>query len=227
MAAVLLSIGTVACIQWYQTGEPWGFVLAQQHWSHVLQVPVLPFNDPSGINVLWLDAFALWVGLVAVGSCCWLAWRWLQHLRRKQAMTIVPVEVVFSLGYCVCVALFIVLYQGGSLWNLGRYTLATPFFVVLVGYVAAQPPWPWQRYGWVALGTMLLWQVFGIYTQGFDNFTTPQALWYFFLLTCYLFAFLAWRQLRWQAEVTALLYVFNLVILLSLLEGWLQNYVVQ
>ncbi|RSK49585.1 hypothetical protein [Hymenobacter rigui] len=227
LLTLALTVGVVAFIQWKQVGEPFAFALAQKHWGHFLQWPRLYFNDPSGTNVLWLDATALWWGVAAIGTCCWLAWRWLQHVRRRQLFPAIPPEVVFSLGYCVCVCLFMLSHQGGSMWNFGRYVLATPFFLVVLNYVAAQPAWPRRYYALLLAGTLLLWQVFGIYTQGFDSFTTPQAVWYFGLVTAYLAVYVAWRQLRWQREATMLLYVFNLVVMLHLLDGWLQFYVVQ
>lgn len=227
LAAVALSIGIVATTQWYQTGEPWAFALAHKHWGHVLQVPQFPWHATTGIDMLWLDALALWIGAGAIGGCCWLAWRWLRHVRKKQPLPILPLEIIFTLGYCVCISLFIVLYQGGNVANAARYLFATPFFVVLVAYLAEQPAWPWHRYLLLGIWAMLFWQVFGLYTRSFDNFTTGQALWYFGLLTAYLLTYLAWRQLHWRREATMVLYVFNLVMLLHLLESWLQFYVVE
>lgn len=227
LLALGLSVGVVATMQWQQVGEPFAFALAQRFWGHFLQMPVFPLTDPSGINVLWLDALALWLGVAAVGLCCGLAWRWLRQVRGGETAAALPPQVVFALGYCVSVFLFILLYQAGSVWNIGRYIFTTPFFVVLVVYLSSRPAWPWRRYLLIAAASMLLWQAFGAYTLDFDTYTTPQALWYFGLVTAYLLAYLAWRQLRWQAEVTMLLYVFNLVMLLHLLEGFLQFYVVQ
>jgi hypothetical protein len=225
--ALALSVGMVATLQWKQTGEPWGFILAQKHWGHKLKMFNLPLGDVSGIDVLWIDAMSMWVGLAAIGLCCWLAWRWLSQIRRQQPQPTIPPEVLFALGYAVCVVLFILLYQGGNIWNMGRYLLATPFFVLLISYLYAQPAWPVRRYILIGAATMVLWQVFGIYNLGMSNFTTLEALWYFGLLTAYLLAYLAWRQLRWQREITMMLYVFNLIMLMHFLDGWLQSYVVQ
>ncbi|MFC7666752.1 hypothetical protein ACFQT0_04455 [Hymenobacter humi] len=119
------------------------------------------------------------------------------------------------------------LVPGGSIWNFSRYLLATPFLVVLVGHLGTQPAWPRRYYFYLLLATLGLWQVFGAYTLEFDNFTRGQALWYFGLLTGYLFAYLLLRELRWQREVIMVLYVFNLVMQLHLLECFLQDYVVQ
>ncbi len=227
LLALAAAVGTVAFVQWQQTGEPWGFVLAQEHWGHHLTPIRFPLNDPSGVDMLWLDGAGLWLGAVAIGVCSWLAWRGLAQPGKREALPPAPPEVLFALGYCVCAGLFVLLFQGGSIWNQSRYMLATPFFVVLAGHLAGQPAWPWRRYLLIAAATLCLWQVFGAYNQGFSNFTTPQALWYFGLVTAYILAYLAWRQLRWQREITMLLYIFNLVMLLHLLEGWLQGYVVQ
>ncbi|MCR5887954.1 hypothetical protein LRS06_09210 [Hymenobacter sp. J193] len=227
LGALLLSIGLVAAVQWYQTGEPFGFILAQKHWGHTMKRPNFPFTDPSGTDVLWLDALALWLGLAAAGVCTWLTWRWLQCWRTGRAMPPLPPELIFALGYCVGVTLFILLYQGGSLWNIGRYIFATPFLVVILAHWVAQPAWPWRRYALVAAATMLLWQLFGVYSLNFDSFSTGQGIWYFGLTTLYLLTYLAWRQLRWQREATMLLYSFNLLMLLHMLDGWLQYYVIQ
>lgn len=221
------SVGIVVATLWHQTGEPWGFLLAQKHWGHHLRSLRFPLVDPSGVDMLWFDSLGIWLGVAAVGFCIWLAWRWLARVRGQQPLPEVPAEVVFALGYCVCMAAFVLLNQGGSIWNTGRYMMATPFFVVVVGYAASRSHWSGRRYLLAAVASMLLWQVFGIYTQELDNFTITQALWYFGLVTAYAMAYLSWRQLRWQGEITMLLYLFNLLMLLHLLECWLQGYVVQ
>ena len=225
LGALAASVGVVAAVQGYQTGEPWGFILAQKHWNHRWQWPHLPFMTPSGIHLLWLDGLALWLGLVALGACAWLGWRWLRRGRRP--LPAVPPAVVFSLGYCVSVTLFVLSHQGGSIWNIGRYLLATPFLVVLVAGLGRLPAWPGRFYAYAAAAALGVWQLLGAFTLEFDSFTRGQSCWYFGLTTLYLLAYLALRQLRWQREVIVLLYVFNLVVQLHLLEGFLQGYTVQ
>ena len=220
-----IAVGTVMFIQWYQMDEPFAFYKAQRFWGHHLQALHYPFVTPSGINMLWLDALALWVGLASIAVCSWLAFRWLR--RRRQPLPAVPPAVVFALGYCVCITLFILSHQGGSLWNFGRYVLTTPFFVVLVWYLSTQPAWPRRFYAYLLLATLALWQVFGVFTVEFDNFTQGQALWYFALLTAYLFLYLTLRQLRWKREIFMGLYVFNIIMQLHLLECFIQYFVVQ
>ncbi|MBO3271874.1 hypothetical protein [Hymenobacter defluvii] len=227
LLTLLLSLGIVAYIQWYQTGEPWGFVLAQQHWHHVLQWPAYPWRTASGINMLWLDGAAMWLGLLSIGICCWLFVRLLQRILAQRQLPAVPSIVVFALGYCVCTFSFILLFQGYSIWNASRYTIATPFFVVLVWHVSRQPAWSFKQYAIGTLFTMVFWQMFGIYTDDFDNFNLGESLWYFGLLTIYIFSYVGWRQLPFRREITMILYVFNLVMQLHLLESFLQSFVVQ
>ncbi|HEX8330235.1 MAG TPA: hypothetical protein VF629_22080 [Hymenobacter sp.] len=225
LLAVAGSVGAVAFFQWLQVGEPFAFVKAQKFWGRGLQWPQLPFFTPSGINMLWLDALGLWLGAASITTGLWLGVRWLK--RRQHPLPNVPPVVLFALGYCISIALFIVLYQAGSIWNFSRYLFATPFFVVLVWHLNAQPAWPRHYYFYLLLATLVLWQTFGAFTLEFDNFTWGQALWYFGLLSAYLFAYLMLRQLRWQREITMVLYMFNLVMQLHLLECFLQGYVVQ
>ena len=218
------SVGVVMLMQYQQVGDYLAFVKVQRLGGHALQWPNFPLSDPSGIDMLWLDGLGIWLGAAAGGVCAWLLAR---ALRRGPVPALPPPEVLFSLGYCVGGALFIGLYQGGSIWNASRYLLATPFTWVLLGHLATRPAWPWPRYALLAGATLLFWQLFGAYNLGFNNFTTPEALWYFGVLTLYLLLYLAWRQLRWQGEVTMLLYTTNLVLLLHLLDGLMQFYKVQ
>ncbi|MFD1873268.1 hypothetical protein [Hymenobacter bucti] len=222
-----LSVGVVALMQWQQTGEPWGFVKVKHAWGQFFRLPTLPLSDPSGIDMVWIDGLGVWVGVAAAVLCGWRLWQEIGRWRGRPSPPPLPLEVLFSLGYCASAGLFLLLFQGGSIWNAGRYLLTTPFVVVLLGYLATQPAWPWRRYAALAGATLLFWQVFGAYTLQFDNFTTPQALWYFGLLTVYLLLYLAWRQLRWQGEVTMLLYTVNMVLLLHLLDSLLKGYKVQ
>ena len=74
---------------------------------------------------------------------------------------------------------------------------------------------------------LAVWQLFGAFSQEFDNFTWGQSVWYFGLLSAYLFAYLMLRQVPWRREIIMLLYVFNLVMQLHLMDALLQGYVIQ
>ena len=222
-----LSVGIVALMQWQQTGEPLGFVKVKRAWGQFLRLPGFPLFDPSGVDMLWVDGLGIWLGVAATAVCAWLFGQQIGRWRGRASSLALPPEVLFSLGYCASAGLFLLLFQGGSIWNAGRYVLTTPFVTVLLGYLATLPAWRWQRYTWVAVLSLLFWQAFGAYSLNLDTFTAAQALWYVGLTTAYLLLYLAWRQLRWQGEVTMLLYTTNIVLLLHLLDSLMQGYKVQ
>lgn len=227
LLVLLVTTGAVAYMQWQQVGDPLAFAHIQSHWGHQFGWPNWPLHDPAGIDLLWIDSLGLWLSVVATGCCGWLLWQAWERRRSRSQMALPPLEVLFSLGYYAMTAIFLLLFQGGSLWNAARYTLTAPFLLVLLGHLATLPAWRKQRYLLVAVATLVGWQLFGVYTQDFDSFTLGQGLWYFGMLTGYLLLYLAWRQLRWQGEATMLLYTTNVVLLLHLFDTLLQGAKIQ
>jgi hypothetical protein len=220
------TVAIVAFMQKVQTGEPFGFIKAHKFWGHVLSWPNWPLYATTGVNMLWLEAIAMAIGLAAAGVCLALliraGWQW---ARRTELVYPSP-AVVFSLAYSVCALLFIVFFQKGNVANLARYILATPFLVVLLWQVSQWPLWPARYYLAVVAGLALVWTIFGAYTH-FPAFSFGQTLWYFGLTTAYVLAYLGLRQWRYGREMVILLYMFNLIIQLHLMESLLQYYLVE
>ena len=220
------TIGVVATMQQIQTGEPFGFIKAHKHWGHVLSWPAWPLHATTGINMLWLEAIATAVGLAAAGVCLGLVVRAGRQWAQRTELAYPSPAVVFALAYSVCALLFIVFFQKGNMANLARYILATPFAVVLLWQVSRWPAWPARYYAAVAAGLALVWALFGAFTH-FPAFNFGQTLWYFGLVTAYVLAYLGWRQWRYGREMVILLYVFNLVIQVHLLQSLLLFYLVE
>lgn len=220
------TVAIVATMQHIQTGEAFGFIKAHKHWSHVLSWPQWPLHATTGINMLWLEALAMALGLAAAGLCLYLVIRTQRQWAHRLALPYPSPAVVFSLGYAVCALLFVVFFQKGNVANLARYILATPFLVVLFWQVSQLPRWSGRRYAAVAVGLGLVWPLFGAYTR-FPAFSLGQTLWYFGLTTAYALGYLGWRQWRYGREIVMLLYMFNLIVQLHLLESILQYFLVE
>ncbi|MBJ6107456.1 hypothetical protein JAO73_00425 [Hymenobacter sp. BT523] len=223
---LVASVAIVAVMQQVQTGEPFGFIKAHKHWSHVLSWPLWPLHATTGINMLWLEALAMAVGIAAAGLCLGMVIRAKRRWAQRLSLAYPSAAVVFSLAYAVCALLFVVFFQKGNVANLARYILATPFLVVLFWQVSQLPAWPARYYAAVAAGLGLVWPIFGAYTR-FPAFSLAQTLWYFGLTTAYALAYLGWRQWRYGREMVMLLYFFNLIVQLHLLESILQYYLVE
>ena len=226
LLALVASAAAVATLQARHTGEPFGFIKAHKFWGHVFSVPDDALSATTGINMLWLEAASLVLGLAAMGICAGLVWQGIRRGARHRALHHPSPAVIFSLGYVVCATLFIIFFQHGNLANLSRYIMATPFMVVLLWQLSRLPAWPPLVYALIAASTLLVWPLFGAYSR-FPGFTTGQAVWYFGLVTAYILGYLGWRQWPYGREILLVLYVFNLIIQLHLLDSFLQYYLVE
>jgi hypothetical protein len=222
-AFIALAVGTVMVMQYQQTGEALGFIKSQKHWSHVLQLPKHYLFTTGGINVLWLDGFALAIGLVSALAGVYLFRNRVLGWQKKTELIRLSPAVVFSMGYCISVSLFILLFQGSNLANIARYTFATPFFAVLLWQAHRMLPLSRSFYLWLTVGLFAFWALFGAF-GGIQGFSIGQSLWYFGLLTVYVIVHLAYPQSKWGREAWGALYVFNLVIQFYLLNSFLQYY---
>lgn len=135
---LILGTLTVGVIQWLEHGQSiFKFVEVQKYWNNVLQWPGKPVDwshEGFGLNVavVWIIALPLLVFLLVH------ALKQVKQIMRKNASRatysvkqyILLVSVFFTVGS----TLFILMFRGGSLHCLFRFTLCTPFFYVLLAY---------------------------------------------------------------------------------------------
>jgi hypothetical protein len=227
LLTVAAALGVVAYLHWQATGNALALFNSYQHWGHEInwRLPGL-LHSAAGVPMLALDLLALLTMLLATVAALGLGIRWLLGWFRPGLAGAAPSRaVVFSLGYCVGIAAFMVLYQAGDLANSSRYVLATPFFGVLL----AQLP-RWQslkrsaRWAWV-IGAGSLIVVLAVWCGWpfrFPGFFPGEAVFYFAVwavyVGLYLVAFSAWRYDR---EVRTALYILNVVYQMVLLNLFL------
>ena len=123
----LLGLAVVFFIQWLYTGEFFTFLEAQKLWGNELGLPSFPFSSWGGNNIVRLDAIAFWAG-VSSGIAFLLA-----TFKRKMKL---PREASFSLLYLGGTTLLILIYRGGDFFSLNRFIFATPFFLVVLDWLA-------------------------------------------------------------------------------------------
>ena len=218
------AVGTVMLIQYRSHGDAWAFYKVHALWGQAWRLPTTVLHSSAGINVLWLDATALVVAILSVVSCLVLGLRWLRSWFGPSSAEPPSKAVLFSLGYCVGAAFFIVFYQDADLVGLGRYILASPFFVVLLWQAWALPVATVRRLAAAVLGAGLIvvLTLGGIW--GFDSFYPGQALVYFGLLLLYPLAYLAVnpRLSSRYREISTALYVINILGMIYLHNLFLQ-----
>ena len=234
LLAVAGALGTVFYLHYRATGNLWALFVAYEHWGHAPSWPQLhQLHSSAGITVLWFDALALLVGLMAGVACLGLGVRWLAGWFRPGPAPVAPSRaVVFALGYCAAAVGFILVYQQASdITGASRYVLATPFFGLLLAQLARWrqlgPAGRWAGAGLLAAGVVGVAVWLG-WPARFPGFYPAETQWFFALWVVYLglYGLAAPRAGRYRREVRAGLYVANVVyqaFLLNLFLGatWL------
>lgn len=216
--AIISAVGLVMIVQYRSHGDAWAFYKVHSLWQHTFRLPEFPLHSSAGIDVLWLDAFALLVAMCSLLGCLLLGSRWLTSIitKKYKGAGFPSKAVLFSLGYCVGAGFFILFYQGGDLVGLARYILATPFFVVLLWHTWNQPL---QQKRWLVaavlgIGLVIMWGLGGL--GQFNSFYPRQAAGYFTLLLLYIVAYVAVTSgvVPWYRELTAGLYIVNMLFII-------------
>jgi hypothetical protein len=217
LLAMGAALGSVMYLHFRTTGDAFALFSSYKNWGHEMQLPpTFDFlHSSAGVPMLGLDLLAMLVGALAIIACLWLSIRWLRGWWQPQPASPPSRAVVFSLGYCVGIFAFMVLYQDGDLANNSRYVLGTPFFSLLLVQLAN-----WQRLKaalrWLTVGIALcvaiglaIWCGWPARMPGFfpAESTFFFAVWLGYI-ACYLAAFSATQYGR---EIRTGLYIINVV----------------
>jgi hypothetical protein len=134
---LILGTVTVGAIQWMEHKQSiFKFVEVQKYWNNVLQWPT-KLGDWShegfGINVgvVWLIGIPLCVFLLTHGV---KRLRMTIGNRAGKEYSVKDYLMMLSAFFTVGSFLFIVMFRGGSLHCMFRFTLCTPFFYLLFLY---------------------------------------------------------------------------------------------
>lgn|GEM_PF-5649112 len=137
--ALCFIVGTVAVVlyQYPYTHNYLAYMNAQQHWSHKLQWPKLPF-DSWNYTYRWIDYTALYFGFICILITIRLVF--LATIKGKliEGELIVgnyksiPFQLMFSLLCISALTVFTLAYKGGLLFSLNRYLFCAPFFLILL-----------------------------------------------------------------------------------------------
>ncbi|KUG09930.1 hypothetical protein [Solirubrum puertoriconensis] len=154
LGGVLASVAGMLISLWVHyrdTGIWLAFVRAQREgWNNHLQVPAWPLSSWGGDTMTRYESLAL---LVAVACALYLAYLLLQPSKAAS----LPFGVIFSMLYIAGVATITVATKGGIMASLSRYAFASPFFVVLLGWVLGQVRLDCKRLLWVWLAAEVCW----------------------------------------------------------------------
>lgn len=167
-----IGIGCVTLIQWIQTDEWFAFYKAQDAWEHHLKLPQFPLTTWSPRKNLPLDSFFTFIGLGLTGL---LSYHFYCSIFKKEFIIKVSTDWIFSLVMLSEMFVFILLFQGGSMFSINRYIGATSFFIVLIIPIMKQQPKLTKNSLYVVSALMLIvWMSFGKLSS--ETFYTIQYL---------------------------------------------------
>lgn len=224
LLAIASSVGVVMVMQGRQHGDPFAFYKVHALWGHQLQWPAFPLFSSAGITMLWLDAAALVVGILALGGCIVLGIRWIRQRRQGTVRLGVSKAILFAMGYSVGATGFVLFSQSGDLVGASRYVMGTAFFGTLLAW-AWQAPWSTAKaLGGLAAAWVVVALLVGLPTR-MNNFAPGEALWYFGLLGAYLssYWFVSVQRSPWSREITTGLYCINIFFIAHLLNLFLND----
>ncbi|MDX5442643.1 MAG: hypothetical protein LPJ89_02540 [Hymenobacteraceae bacterium] len=219
LGAVAAAILFVGLVQWQQTGQWFPFFGVQQYWKHEFKLPVYPLTTWGGTRLLWLDGPALWFGISAGLFCVYVLVRF---FRESMPSIAINRAAVFSAGYVVAVALFIIFFQQHSIYSLNRYVFATPYFIVFLLTLVRQFSFSLKALCGVFLASLPLWLLFEAHER-LDGMSHLQTVWYFILITLDVTATLTLNQKHLNRHVIPVLYGINILLQLYLFDIFLKG----
>ena len=219
-SAPLIGILIVILMQYKATGVWFAYFKSQSlFWKHTLQLPEFPLTTWGGARILWLDAFALFFGLLAAGLLIGL---FIKKLRDKSSAA-VEKSTSFSLGYLFIALASILLFNdkdqtgGTTLMGINRYILANPCFTLLLILLSTEKIL--QKKNWLLYVALALAVVFLISTEGmsFSLFNEWEKTYYLILIFLNILLYLFISK-RFNDKFVPLIYLINSVIQIMLLH---------
>jgi hypothetical protein len=147
--AVFLAIGTIALIQYIQTGHAFSFLYVQtsgtdKHW-HGLNFPLTTWYQAEN---LWMDGLAAVTGILVSVILLFTIWEPAEKKQDEKPVVWNTKVVRFSMLY-LGIQVWYVIFNAQvhepsgstSIMSLGRYVFCTPFWMIFALAVYKRPKW--------------------------------------------------------------------------------------
>jgi hypothetical protein len=213
----LLSFGIVTVFQWIKTGIWFAHSTSQiKHWNHSFHFTHFPITSWGGPKILWLDASALWIGLISTFYC-------IKFILFKPTIVNKNKDEIISYSY-LCIVTMIVLLMNGyndkgqsTILSLNRYFFSSAFFFVFLHYFLTEKKIKIVHVILLTSSLLFIWFFFGAYGT-IDYYSKIKTILYFTALTIWLIGFIIVTKNSWflQKKIWLLFYLLN-----TFLQAWL------
>jgi len=126
---VILAIAIVNIIQHYQTGVWFAYSKTLKYWNIVFGMPNYPFKTWGGYKLLWLDAPAFFISVMAAVLVFMMAYK---VIVKHRPVTYNPLTV-FVFSTLALYVPWVLFYKYGDCFSINRYIYCSPFLVIIAG----------------------------------------------------------------------------------------------
>lgn len=219
---IFLGIAVVVIIEYAETGVWFAYFIAQsKHWSRSFNLPIFPLTTWDAYRLLYLDAFAFMIGVIALLLCLK---KIIHSLFQKTFFECNEDKSYwFSCCFLAMVLLSILFFNPcddathtTSILSINRYMLVSPFMLLFINQhlESKQPTLPYFAQ---LLSTLLLcWILFYAYSDTKNRLG-------FLLLSGYLLCFLLLMQKRSLTAIWAIAYLAGCCTQLILFNSFMQG----
>ncbi len=202
--------------QFYSTGVWFAFFKQEENWGHKFAWTTFPLHSMHGPKLLWLNAIALFLGLVALIILVKNGLRWL-FKNRVEADKLFVLSCLYFTGISLVTLLFNPVWGNNStnVYDIHRYALVSPFFWVLLYRFTVVYTYKWIDYFKILLLANAFWLLFAHNSDLslFMYFNAATALVILYMIQ-------SDNRYRW---VTFSIAVLNLVMQINMFQWFLQG----
>lgn len=213
----VLAILIVFIFQYYATGVWLAFF--KDGWTREMKLPEFPLTTWGGFKNLWLDALALFFGLLAIVTLLVFAFK---KLKEPKIIELEKAET-FSLAYVTMALLTILLFGGKdadggtTLLSLNRFLMATPYFTLMLYFLSHHIKLDLKAYSIYAAVAVLTLFLLNLQGTGYTEYTRLDKSMYTLLMFALILLF-STISLCYQGRFLALVYVMNVFLQVLILN---------
>lgn len=217
---ITIAIFGVFYLQYLYTGQWFAFFKMQKTWNRSLRIPTLPLTTMTGSKILWLDAIALFICLVAFFDTIKAAFNaFLYQIKSPWSP-----GTLFSMAYLSIIGFLEIFFSGvwqnevgTSIMSINRYVFATPYFIYYIynKFKKHQDTGSWIETS-IALAIVIL--CLGGYQtlQGVSGYAAT--LLYFCTIAIYIATYIHFQN---DKKILVLLYCVNAIVQVILINRFL------
>jgi hypothetical protein len=161
---LLTGLATFIIYQYYATGVWFAyFKLQSTAWGHEFSIPTLPFSSIFGLQLLWLNAVALFLGFITLAILISSGIKWLCKNDVHQDKIFI-LSCLYFTGISLVTIFFNPTWGGSTnIFDLHRYAFVSPFFWVLLIRFTIDNQYKIIDYLKILLITNIFWLCLGTY----------------------------------------------------------------